>query len=184
MLRYTAGPSNPVWHWSFPTVRASMLSIALACRFCLGWLHMLFLTPNSLAVITALWQRVGWHSHPLRGGSQLLTEPWVKLPDTSSVLSTDTEDTSRIHPESGSGQRSCNTNPLLSQLRFLQISEWEDFHCFAHIQCFSERESYICISIIAFSPTVLHPYPRAFSLFFAAQLVTIYIVYLWRTGYG
>lgn len=127
MLWYTASPSNPVWHWSFPTVRASMLSIALACRFCLRWLHMLFLTPNSLAVITALWQRVGWDSHHLRGSSQLLTEPWVKLPDTSSVLSTDTEDISRIHPESESGQRSCTQTHCYLSLDFFRYQNGKTF---------------------------------------------------------
>lgn len=112
------------------------------------------------SILTAHGQRLGWGSHHLKGSSQRRTELSPKLPDTLSVLSADTEeDIFRIHTESVSGQCSCAQNHCYPCLDFSRYQNGKTFTVSHTYCCFCERENYLHRSIIAFSPTALHPYP-------------------------
>lgn len=127
MPPYTTRPSHSVRHWSFPTVRASMLSNSFACTFCFVWLHMLLLTPNSLAAAWLLSDRGLAEAGIISQGvaSYLLSFRWsCQTPCQTSGL------TQKTYQVSG---QCWYTKSLLSLLRFLQISKWENFHIHTNV---------------------------------------------------
>ena len=177
MPRYTTSPSNSVWHWSFPTVRASMLSYALACRFHLGWLHMLLRTPNSLAIASLLSDRGLAEAISISegGASYLLSfrESCQTPCQSSGLLQKKTYQESTLYqcPDCAPVHK---TSAI--PLRLLQIPNWEDFHCFTHILMFLWKGKLFTYEHNSFFSHSFASLPSALRLFFAAQWVAIYIL--------